>query len=119
VVRTGALDVLTAAGATGGLEVGVAGAELVCTAAAEGVGVPLGFDNVFAVALGVTAKVTTPTISSTINATPTTMSARLNDLGTHRGRARRASGLHEARKKSPPPRRVAGKYPSQSVRPGG
>jgi hypothetical protein len=54
----------------------------VCAAAAVGAGVPLGFDNVFTVALGVTAKVTTPTISSTIKATPTTMSARLNDLGT-------------------------------------
>ena len=78
----GALGVLTAAGATGGPVVVAAGGELVCTAAAVGAGVPPGFDNVFAVALGVTAKVTTPTISSTIKATPATMSARLNDLGT-------------------------------------
>jgi hypothetical protein len=76
------LGVSTAAGATGGREVGVAGGELVCAAAAVGADVPLGFDNVFTVALGVTAKVTTPTISSTIKATPATMSARLNDLGT-------------------------------------
>jgi hypothetical protein len=76
------LGVSTAAGATGGREVGVAGGGLVGTAATVGVGAPLGFDNVFAVALGVTAKVTTPTISSTIKATPATMSARLNDLGT-------------------------------------
>jgi hypothetical protein len=76
------LGVSTAAGATGGREAGVAGGELVRTAAAAGADVPLGFDNVFAVALGVTAKATTPTISRTIKATPATMSARLNDLGT-------------------------------------
>lgn len=76
------MGVLTVAGAAGGREVGVTGGELVWTAAAVGAGVPPGFDNVFAVALGVTAKVTTPTISSTIKATPATMSARLNDLGT-------------------------------------
>jgi hypothetical protein len=53
--------------------VGVAGEELVGTAAAVGVGVLLGFDNVFTVALGVTAKATTPTISSAIKATPATV----------------------------------------------
>jgi hypothetical protein len=72
-----------AAGARGGLDVAFAGGELVCVAATLGVGVPPGFDNVFAVALGVTATATTPTISSTTKAAPATMSARLIDLGTH------------------------------------
>jgi hypothetical protein len=58
--------------------------ELVCVAATLGAGVPPGVDNVFAVALGVTAKAITPTISSTTKATPTTMSARLIDGGTDR-----------------------------------
>ena len=51
-VRGGALGVSTGAGGHGGgREVGVAGGELVCTAAAVGADVLLGFDNVFAVAI--------------------------------------------------------------------
>jgi hypothetical protein len=83
-VDGGAFGVLTAAGARGGFGVAFADGELVCVAATLGVGVPPGVDNVFAVALGVTANATTPAISSTTKATPTTMSARLIDLGMER-----------------------------------
>ena len=83
-VRGGAAGVLMAAGPPGGLDVARAGGELGCVAATLGAGARTGVDNVFAVASGVTAKTTTPTISSTTKATPATMSARLIDLGTDR-----------------------------------
>jgi hypothetical protein len=83
-VGGGAVGVLTTAGIRGGFVVALAGGELACVTATLGVGVPPGIDNVLAVALGVAVKTTTPTISSTTKATPTTMSARLIDGGTER-----------------------------------
>jgi hypothetical protein len=62
----------------------LADGELVCVAATLGVGVPPGAGIVFAVALGVTANATTPTISSATKTTPAAMSVRLIDLGTQK-----------------------------------